>query len=74
MYPILYRLTDEQYISFYEKKVGVRQTRVYYHLEDSGRTYYDGLLQSYRDFSELIQFLLDSTEGDIYEKEINIKA
>lgn len=74
MYPILYRLTDEQYISFYEKKVGVRQTRVYYHLEDSGRSYYNGLLQSYRDFSELIQFLLDSTEGDIYEKEINIKA
>ena len=33
MYPILYRLTDQKYISFYEQKVGKRQTRVYYHLE-----------------------------------------
>ena len=33
MYPILYRITESGYISFYEKKVGVRQTRVYYHLE-----------------------------------------
>lgn len=74
MYPILYRLTDEKYISFYEKKVGVRQTRIYYHLEDAGRAYYHGLLQSYLDFSDLIQFLLDSTEGDTYEKEIDIKA
>ena len=30
MYPILYRLTEGGYISFYETKVGVRQTRVYY--------------------------------------------
>ena len=32
MYPILYRITESGYVSFYEKKVGVRQTRVYYHL------------------------------------------
>lgn len=74
MYPILYRLTDEHYISFYEKKVGVRQTRIYYHLEDSGRSYYEGLVTSYHEFSDLIQFLLNSTEGDTYEKEIGIKA
>lgn len=74
MYPILYRLTDMRYISFYEKKIGVRQTRVYYHLEDSGITYYKELVQSYQEFSDLIQFLLHSTEGETYEKEINIKS
>lgn len=74
MYPILYRLTDEHYISFYEKKVGVRQTRIYYHLEDSGFSYYEGLVKSYLDFSDLIQFLLCSMEGDSYEKDIDVAA
>lgn len=74
MYPILYRLSDEHYISFYEKKVGVRQTRIYYHLEDSGLSYYHKLVESYQNYSDLIQFLLASKEGDTYEKEINIKA
>ena len=74
MYPILYRLTDEHYISFYEKKVGVRQTRVYYHLEESGISYYKGLIKSYHEYSDLIQFLLCSKEGDTYEKDIDITA
>ncbi len=74
MYPILYRLSDEHYISFYEKKVGVRQTRIYYHLEESGLSYYHKLVESYQNYSDLIQFLLASKEGDTYEKEISIKA
>ena len=36
MYPILYRLTDNNCITSYEQKVGKRQTRVYYHLESEG--------------------------------------
>ena len=69
MYPILYRLTDSGYISFYEKKVGVRQTRVYYHLEDNGRQYLKDLLTSYRSYTQVISFLLHSREGDCYEPE-----
>lgn len=72
MYPILYRLADEHYISFYEKKVGVRQTRVYYHLEETGLSYYKKLLESYQTYSDLIEFLLNSKEGDTYEKDIDI--
>ncbi len=72
MYPILYRLTDEHYVSFYEKKVGVRQTRVYYHLEETGFSYYKKLLESYQTYSDLIEFLLNSKEGDTYEKDIDI--
>lgn len=73
MYPILYRLTDEQYISCYEKKVGVRQTRVYYHMEETGNLHYKKLVKSYREYTKLIEFLLDSKEGDTYEKGINVK-
>lgn len=69
MYPILYRITESGYVSFYEKKVGVRQTRVYYHLEDSGRKYLKSLLTSYREYMRVIDFLLQSGEGDCYESD-----
>ena len=67
MYPILYRLTDQKYISFYEQKVGKRQTRVYYHLEPLGYEYFSAMKQEYEEYIDLIQFLLDSKEGDICE-------
>ena len=35
MYPILYRLLDEGYISDEKRLVGKRQTRIYYHIEDN---------------------------------------
>lgn len=66
MYPILYRMTESGYVSFYEKKVGVRQTRVYYHLEDTGRQYLQTLLTSYHEYMQVIDFLLHSREGDCY--------
>lgn len=69
MYPILYRLTEGGYISFYETKVGVRQTRVYYHLEDAGRQYLEALRASYYGYMRVIDFLLHSREGDCYEPE-----
>lgn len=71
MYPILYRLEDSKHISSYEKKVGRRQTRVYYHLEETGLSHYNKLANSYREYKDLIEFLLDSKEGDTYEKDIN---
>lgn len=68
MYPILYRLTDQNYISFYEKKVGKRQTRVYYHLEPLGYAYFSEMQQKYEEYINLIQFLLNSNEGETYEQ------
>ena len=63
MYPILYRLNDSGYISFFEKKVGRRQTRIYYHL-----MYLDNLQTSFQQYVNLIQFLLTSKEGETYEE------
>ncbi|MDO5411252.1 MAG: PadR family transcriptional regulator [Lachnospiraceae bacterium] len=68
MYPILYRLTEQGHISFYETKVGKRQTRVYYHLEQSGKIYLDQLVLSYYQYIDLISFLLNTKEGDTYEQ------
>jgi PadR family transcriptional regulator PadR len=70
MYPILYRLCDNGYISDYEKKVGRRQVRVYYHLEEDGRNYLNHILSEYESFLEVISFLLDSKIGDSYVQNI----
>lgn len=69
MYPILYRLCDNHHISDYSKRIGRRQIRVYYHLEESGRKYLEELLIEYHSFLEVISFLLDSNPGDIYSLE-----
>lgn len=67
MYPILYRLTEQNYISYYEKKVGVRQVRIYYHITDEGVKYLEKLVSSYHDFTNVIEFLLLAKEGESYE-------
>lgn len=67
MYPILYRLSDQEYISFYEKKVTQRQSRIYYHLEAKGLEYLNQLLSDYNEFSNVISFLLSSDSGDVYQ-------
>lgn len=68
MYPILYRLTDQNYISFFEKKVGKRQSRIYYHLEPLGVKYLEDMICSFHDYINIISFLLDSQKGDSYEQ------
>ena len=60
MYPILYRLEDAKYISSYEKKVGLRLTRVYYHLEDAGKEHLQLL---YDEFDEYIQIIYQLLQG-----------
>lgn len=69
MYPILYRLEDKNYIHAYDQKVGVRQTRVYYHLEESGREYFKELNNLYHSLTDIIEFLLQSSTGDAYDKD-----
>lgn len=68
MYPILYRLADQNYITFWDEKIGKRQTRVYYHIEKSGIEYLRELIEHYRHYSDVINFLLLSSEGDEYGK------
>lgn len=69
MYPILYRLMEQNYISSYEQKVGKRQIRIYYHLNEEGKEYLENLTSSYHEFSNVINFLLSSKEGEQYEPE-----
>lgn len=67
MYPILYRLTDSGCISSYEKKVGKRLSRVYYHLEAEGSAHLKTLMEEYQEAINVVTFLLTSKEGDCFE-------
>ncbi len=58
MYPILYKLEDQGFISNYKELVGKRQTRVYYHLEPSGKEHLDSLIQDYYTLTDAIASIL----------------
>lgn len=47
LYPTLYRLQGKGLISDRQEKVGVRRTRVYYHLEPAGEAYLQEIRQEY---------------------------
>lgn len=63
LYPVLYRLTEEGYISDYEKLVGKRRTRRYYHLEPKGQEYYKEILADYDLITNSIFRILDRGEA-----------
>ncbi len=58
MYPALYRLVDNGYISSKKVKIGVRRERVYYHLEDAGKKYLSDLLCAYHEVAAGISAIL----------------
>ena len=62
MYPTLYRLQDNHYISSYEQLVGKRRKRTYYHIEPAGISYYQKILVEYWTAQEGIQSILKSCE------------
>lgn len=59
MYPTLYRLEDRGYISSQKVQIGKRQTRVYYHLEETGRKYFQELKESYYDIHASVCRILE---------------
>lgn len=69
MYPILYRLEESGFISSEKRLAGKRMTRVYYNLTPEGKKHYEELLNEFRDSIELLDFLLNSKEGDKYKKD-----
>ncbi|RHM63117.1 MULTISPECIES: PadR family transcriptional regulator [Coprobacillaceae] len=47
MYPILYKLTDQGYITSERRLINKRQTRVYYKITPEGKQYLEQLYQHY---------------------------
>lgn len=49
LYPVLYRLLDQGFISDRKVQVGKRMTRIYYHLEPKGEDKLAELIQEYKE-------------------------
>ena len=64
MYPTLYRLVDKGYISDEKRKVGIRLTSVYYHLETKGKEYLSELLESFYTVNRAIERILNYNESE----------
>ncbi|WP_339230251.1 PadR family transcriptional regulator [Oceanobacillus sp. FSL K6-2867] len=65
VYPLLRRLTKEGYFTTYLKESTEGPPRKYYKLTDVGRSYYQELLQEWREFTNGVNQLIK--EGDIDE-------
>ena len=61
IYPAIYKLENDGYISEYSQTVGKRRVRVYYHLEKKGLDYLKDLLTAYQQVNQgvnsVLQFL-----------------
>lgn len=51
LYPVLYKLLDQGYISDRKELVGKRMSRIYYHLEPTGKARLLELLEEYNQIS-----------------------
>lgn len=63
MYPFLHKLLENGYISSYQEIVG-NKIRLYYHLEDSGRAYYNQELENYYRMVEALDKLFNKGNKD----------
>lgn len=67
MYPILYRLQNKGFISAKTEKVGVRRTRIYYHLEPTGKDYLELIRKEYLSLNQGVLYVLGyDSWGDIF--------
>lgn len=66
MYPILYRLLDNGYITDEKKLVGKRLTRVYYHLEPRGLDYLKELTEEYFRIKNSIDNIMEEINKELY--------
>lgn len=64
MYPTLYRLNEKGYLEYEQIKVGVKRTRVYYSITESGLEYLDRLLDEYYSITGAIGKIITRTSNE----------
>ena len=58
LYPVLYKLQEQELISDRKVLVGKRMTRVYYHIEEDGLQYLQDLIREYEKVTQGIQQII----------------
>jgi PadR family transcriptional regulator PadR len=71
LYPVLYKLLDDGYISDSQIRVGRRRIRVYYHIESSGLALLQELVSEYRIFEAGLSKFLTSSSVPVGEEQRN---
>lgn len=66
LYPILFKLLDQGYISTYDIAVG-KKIRVYYHMEDKGIEKLNDMITEFNQTVEYIRNVIDYKGGDTSE-------
>ena len=62
LYPVLYKLLEQGYISDRKVLVGKRMTRIYYHLEPSGEQRLRELIREYEEISTGLQQIIGGSK------------
>ena len=62
LYPTLYKLVEEGYVTDYKKLVGKRKTTIYYHLTDIGQQRLKDLKEEYHILEEVMSKILKGDE------------
>lgn len=68
LYPVLYKLLDQGYISDRRVQVGKRMTRIYYHLESAGEERLQELIQEYEAVTQGVFRIIKGGDGNEQEK------
>ena len=58
LYPVLYKLVDQGFISDRKVLVGKRMTRIYYHLEPAGETKLQALIREYTEITKGLYLII----------------
>ena len=74
LYPALYKMIDNGYISDYKQQVGKRLVRVYYHLEEAGQIRLEDLKKEYYATNQSIQQVLNNVFSEDEADELRAKA
>ncbi|MCM1307136.1 MAG: PadR family transcriptional regulator [Butyrivibrio sp.] len=63
MYLILYKMSDNNYVEYYEKTSGRRRVMVYYRITDAGREKLKALIKKFREQVGAVEKLLSICEA-----------
>lgn len=63
IYTVTYKLEKENLISEYSKRVGKKRTRVYYHLEETGKEHFAKVMTNYNNMIDGVNRIINSLGG-----------
>lgn len=68
LYPVLYKLVDQGYISDRREQVGKRMTRIYYHLEPAGEAHLQELIREYEAVTQGVMNIIEGKKRESNEQ------